>query len=255
MRGLLETVAVFGCLGRGRAPDHRPRRGARTRVRDWERQERRGRGRRRRAGALRRLLGLAPGVPRVDRRSTHRGEEPIVLDVHARLRGAPPGPRPDSPPRPPERVFEVERSSASGAPGRAAERAAEGPGRTARPSSSTRWASWPSSTSSPTWCSWAEAWCRRGPQHGRVALRRKPALFVPTPTNFRESAELLAGSGGGSSSGTRRARAELARLLGDPAAPAPMGDAGLAAVAAGRARFARRSLDRPLSRPVGAAGE
>jgi 3-deoxy-D-manno-octulosonic-acid transferase len=90
-----------------------------------------------------------------------------------------------------------------------------------------------------------------------VALRRKPALFGPHTTNFRESAELLAGSGGGLVvQDAAELERELTRLLGDPALRATMGDAGLAAVAArqGAVRETLALIDRFLVQS-GAAGE
>jgi 3-deoxy-D-manno-octulosonic-acid transferase len=64
------------------------------------------------------------------------------------------------------------------------------------------------------------------------AARRKPVLFGPHTTNFRESAELLVRAGGAAvvTDGGALER-EVARLLGDPALRTRMGDAGYQAVA------------------------
>ena len=66
-----------------------------------------------------------------------------------------------------------------------------------------------------------------------AALRRKPVVFGPHTTNFRESAELLVGSGGGLvvNDATELERA-LLQLLGDAGLRTNMGDAGYEAVAA-----------------------
>src|SRR5205807_952243 len=110
MRGLLETVAVFGMrsdedarriIGLGAAPE---RVFVTGNVKNDAPAD---------DGAAptlwRRLLGLAPGAPVWIAGSTHRGEEPIVLDVHARLRERHAGLVLIVAPRHPERVVEVER--------------------------------------------------------------------------------------------------------------------------------------------------
>jgi 3-deoxy-D-manno-octulosonic-acid transferase len=65
------------------------------------------------------------------------------------------------------------------------------------------------------------------------ALRRKPVLFGPHTTNFRDAAALVTSSGGGLvvADGAALTR-ELVRLLGDATLRAQMGAAGYEAVAA-----------------------
>jgi 3-deoxy-D-manno-octulosonic-acid transferase len=65
------------------------------------------------------------------------------------------------------------------------------------------------------------------------ALRRKPVLFGPHTTNFRDAATLVTSSGGGLmvADGAALTR-ELVRLLGDAPLRAQMGAAGYEAVAA-----------------------
>jgi 3-deoxy-D-manno-octulosonic-acid transferase len=65
------------------------------------------------------------------------------------------------------------------------------------------------------------------------ALKRKPVLFGPHTTNFRESAEALVASGGGLRvSDASELQDALLRLLGDPGLRAKLGDAGYDAVVA-----------------------
>jgi len=82
-----------------------------------------------------------------------------------------------------------------------------------------------------------------------VALRRKPALFGPHTTNFRESAELLTRSGGGLVvNGTVELERAVMQLLADPMLRGKMGEAGYAAVAArqGAVRETLALIDRFL---------
>lgn len=67
------------------------------------------------------------------------------------------------------------------------------------------------------------------------ALHRKPVLFGPHTTNFRESAELLLRSGGAIQvRDSQELRAALERLLADPGLRAWMGEAGFQTVGARR---------------------
>jgi 3-deoxy-D-manno-octulosonic-acid transferase len=206
----------------------------------------------------RRLLGLGPGAAVWIAGSTHRGEEATVLDVHARLRERHPSLVLVLAPRHPERAVEVERLvRARGLP---AVR------RSALPKARTEGATIVLDTVgelAPLY-QVADVVFVGGslvPLGGHnmleVALRRKPALFGPHTENFRESAELLAKSGGGL---VVRDAAELeramTRLLGDPALRAAMGAAAFAAVAArqGAVRETLALIERFLIRP-GPAGE
>jgi 3-deoxy-D-manno-octulosonic-acid transferase len=64
------------------------------------------------------------------------------------------------------------------------------------------------------------------------ALRRKPVLFGPHTSNFRESADLLCSAGGAVVvKDSRDLAREAERLLDDPELGRAMGDAGFAAVA------------------------
>ena len=259
MRGLLETVAVFGMrsdedarriIGLGAAPE---RVFVTGNVKNDAPAD---------DGAAptlwRRLLGLAPGAPVWIAGSTHRGEEPIVLDVHARLRERHAGLVLIVAPRHPERVLEVERL--------VRERGLPVVRRSELPKGRTDGATIILDTVGELAQLYqlADVVFVGGslvPSGGHnmveVALRRKPALFGPHTTNFRESAELLAGSGGGLVvRDAAELERELARLLGDPALRATMGDAGLAAVAArqGAVRETLALIDRFLVQS-GAAGE
>jgi 3-deoxy-D-manno-octulosonic-acid transferase len=201
----------------------------------------------------RRLLGLGPGAVVWIAGSTHRGEEATVLDVHARLRERHPGLVLVLAPRHPERAAEVERLvQARGLPAvrRSALPGARADGATIVLDTVGELA--PLYEVADVVFVGGSLVPLGGHNMVEVALRRKPSLFGPHTENFRESAELLAGSGGGL---VVRDAAELeramTRLLGDPALRAAMGAAGFAAVAArqGAVRETLTLIERFLIEP------
>jgi len=198
----------------------------------------------------RRLLGLRPGVPVWIAGSTHRGEESMVLDVHARLQERHGGLVLILAPRHPERVPEVEQlARARGLP---VVRRSE------LPKARTDGATIVLDTVGELARLYqlADVVFVGGslvPSGGHnmveVALRRKPALFGPHTTNFRESAELLTRSGGGLVvNGTVELERAVMQLLADPMLRGKMGEAGYAAVAArqGAVRETLALIDRFL---------
>jgi len=166
--------------------------------------------------------------------STHRGEEAVVLDVWQRLRARFRHLVLLLAPRHPERVEEVEQL--------VRERGLTPVRRTALPRQYQRGAVIILDTVGELAASYQAAdvvfvggglVAAGGHNMLEPALRRKPVLFGPYTSNFRESAELVLQSGGGQ---VVRDAGELeraiARLLEDPALGRKMGEAGFAAVAA-----------------------
>jgi len=185
----------------------------------------------------RRLLGLDDGEPVWVAGSTHRGEEAIVLDVYLRLRARVPTLALVLAPRHPERVAEVERL--------VRERGLQPMRRSGLPKSQVpgaviivdtvgelaqiyRVASvvFVGGSLAPT----------GGHNMLEPALLRKPVLFGPHTTNFRESAELLLEAGGAlvvrdgaeldAHMGALLVDAERRRLMGEAAFKAVAGRRG-----------------------------
>ena len=144
-----------------------------------------------------RLLGLDDGEPVWVAGSTHRGEEAIVLDVYLRLRARVPTLALVLAPRHPERVAEVERL--------VRERRLQPVRRSGLPKSQARGAVIIVDTVGELAQIYRVASIvfvggSLAPTGGHnmlePALLRKPVLFGPHTTNFRESAELLLEAGG-----------------------------------------------------------
>jgi 3-deoxy-D-manno-octulosonic-acid transferase len=184
-----------------------------------------------------RLLGLDDGEPVWVAGSTHRGEEAIVLDVYLRLRARVPTLALVLAPRHPERVAEVERL--------VRERGLQPVRRSGLPKSQARGdviivdtvgelaqiyrvasVVFVGGSLAPT----------GGHNMLEPALLRKPVLFGPHTTNFRESAELLLEAGGAllvrdgaeldAHMGALLVDAERRRLMGDAAFKAVAGRRG-----------------------------
>lgn len=180
-----------------------------------------------------RLLGLRPGQRVWIAGSTHRGEEEAVLDAHRAARGTFPDLVLILAPRHPERVGDVMRIIAGR--GWAAVRRSELP--RGRRSDAV--------IVLDTVGELAQLYAvgdvvfmggslveAGGHNMIEAALRRKPVLFGPYTTNFREAAQLLVASGGGIV--VRDARglgAELVRQLADPELRAKLGEAAYDALA------------------------
>ena len=144
-----------------------------------------------------RLLGLDDGEPVWVAGSTHRGEEAIVLDVYLRLRARVPTLALVLAPRHPERVAEVERL--------VRERGLQPVRRSGLPKSQARGAVIIVDTVGELAQIYRVASVvfvggSLAPTGGHnmlePALLRKPVIFGPHTTNFRESAELLLEAGG-----------------------------------------------------------
>ena len=148
-------------------------------------------------GLWQRLLGLDDGEPVWVAGSTHRGEEAIVLDVYLHLRARVPTLTLVLAPRHPERVGEVERL--------VRERRLQPVRRSELPKSQARGAVIIVDTVGELAQIYRVASVvfvggSLAPTGGHnmlePALLRKPVLFGPHTTNFRESAELLLEAGG-----------------------------------------------------------
>jgi len=191
-----------------------------------------------------RLLGLDAERPLWIAGSTHRGEEEAVLDAHARARQQVRGLELLLAPRHPERVPEVERVIRSR--GLASVRRSELP--TRRDGDAV--------IVLDTIGELAQLYGVADvvfvggslvPVGGHnmlgPALRRKPVLFGPHTSNFRDAADALLGADAGAvvRDGTELGDA-LVGLLEDPARRARMGSAGHAAVSA-RQGAVRETLD------------
>ena len=178
------------------------------------------------------LLGIAVGEPVWIAGSTHRGEEAIILDAYARLRRRVPDLILLLAPRHPERVPEVERLAADrhlatirrselpASRGRAAVIVLDTVGELAKIYSVAS-VVFIGGSLVPT----------GGHNMLEPALLRKPVLYGPHTTNFRESAELLLEAGGALLvDDPARLEERVAELLADPARRSRMGEAGLQAV-------------------------
>jgi 3-deoxy-D-manno-octulosonic-acid transferase len=184
-----------------------------------------------------RLLGLDDGEPVWVAGSTHRGEEAIVLDVYLHLRARVPTLALVLAPRHPERVAEVERL--------VRERGLQPVRRSGLPKSQARGAVIIVDTVGELAQIYRVASVvfvggSLAPTGGHnmlePALLRKPVLFGPHTTNFRESAELLLEAGGAllvrdgaeldAHMGALLVDAERRRLMGDAAFKAVAGRRG-----------------------------
>lgn len=191
-----------------------------------------------------RLLGLGRGEQLWVAGSTHRGEEEVVLDTFQRLALQFPQLVLLLAPRHPERVEEVERL--------VRERGLRPVRRTSLPSGQHPGGVIILDTVGELGELYrlAEVVFVGGslvPMGGHnmlePALRRKPALYGPHTSNFRDSAQLLESVGGAvvvkNGDGLE---SEMARLLESPELRRRMGEAGFAAVAA-RQGAVKRTLD------------
>ena len=179
-----------------------------------------------------RLLGLGEGELVWIAGSTHRGEEAAVLDAFKRLRVRFPTLALLLAPRHPERVAEVERLAADA--GLSTVRRSELPRDRARHAvvildtvgelaQIYRVATvvFVGGSLVPT----------GGHNMLEPALLRKPVLFGPHTSNFRESAELLLGAGGAVLVADQsQLEARIAELLADPDLRRGMGEAALQAI-------------------------
>jgi len=183
-----------------------------------------------------RLLGLDDGEPVWVAGSTHRGEEAIVLDVYLRLRARVPTLTLVLAPRHPERVAEVERL--------VRERRLQPVRRSGLPKSQARGAVIIVDTVGELAQIYRVASVvfvggSLAPTGGHnmlePALLRKPVLFGPHTTNFRESAELLLEAGGALVvRDGAELEAHMATLLVDAERCRLMGEAAFKAVAGRR---------------------
>lgn len=210
------------------------------------------------AALWQRLLGLSGGAPVWIAGSTHRGEEEVVLDVHARLRARHADLALIVAPRHPERVEEVERI--------ARERGFPVVRRSELPKSRRDGAVIVLDTVGELAQLYRVADVvfvggslvpAGGHNMLEPAIKRKPVLFGPHTANFREAAALLLESGGALVvAEAAELEATLGRLLGDEVLRARMGAAG-AEVVARRQGAVRETLDlveRFLHKPERAGG-
>ena len=178
------------------------------------------------------LLGLAAGEPVWIAGSTHRGEEAMILDAYVRLRRRFANLILLLAPRHPERVPEVERL--------AADRHLATIRRSELPASRERAAVIVLDTVGELAKIYSVASVvfiggslvpTGGHNMLEPALLRKPVLYGPHTTNFRESAELLLEAGGALLvDHPTRLEERVAELLADPARRSRMGEAALQAV-------------------------
>ena len=180
------------------------------------------------------LLGLGTADMLWIAGSTHRGEETLILDVFLRLMPRFPALALVIAPRHPERAEEVERL--------VVERGLRVLRRTALPDPSARGAVVVLDTVGELADLYRLATvvfvggslvATGGHNMLEPALRRKPVLYGPHTSNFRDSAELLEAAGGALvvKDALELAR-EMERLLDSPEARQRMGEAGFAAVVA-----------------------
>ena len=191
-----------------------------------------------------RLLGLSRGEQLWIAGSTHRGEEAVILDTFQRLSSRFPRLVLLLAPRHPERVGEVERL--------VRERGLHPVRRTTLPRGQHRGGVIILDTVGELGDLYrlAEVVFVGGslvPTGGHnmleSALRRKPTLYGPHTTNFRDSAALLESAGGAVVVKDGDAlESEMARLLESPELRRRMGEAAFAAVAA-RQGAVKRTLD------------
>ena len=178
------------------------------------------------------LLGLATNEPVWIAGSTHRGEEAVVLDAYAQLRRRFPDLVLLLAPRHPERVPEVERL--------AADRQLATVRRSELPASRERAPVIVLDTVGELAKIYSVASVvfvggslvpTGGHNMLEPALLRKPVLYGPHTTNFRESAELLLAAGGAVLvDEPERLEPRVAELLADSVRRSRMGEAGLHAV-------------------------
>ena len=183
-----------------------------------------------------RLLGLDDGEPVWVAGSTHRGEEAIVLDVYLHLRARMPTLTLVLAPRHPERVAEVERL--------VRERRLQPVRRSELPKSQARGAVIIVDTVGELAQIYRVASVvfvggSLAPTGGHnmlePALLRKPVIFGPHTTNFRESAELLLEAGGALvARDGAELEAHMGALLMDAERRRLMGEAAFKAVAGRR---------------------
>ena len=178
------------------------------------------------------LLGLATNEPVWIAGSTHRGEETVVLDAYTRLRRRYPDLVLLLAPRHPERVPEVERLAADRqlATVRRSELPASREGAPVIVLDTVGELAKIYSVASVVFVGGSLV-PTGGHNMLEPALLRKPVLYGPHTTNFRESAELLLAAGGAVLvDEPERLEPRVAELLADPARRSRMGDAGLHAV-------------------------
>jgi len=178
------------------------------------------------------LLGLATNEPVWIAGSTHRGEETVVLDAYTRLRRRYPDLVLLLAPRHPERVPEVERLAADRqlATVRRSELPASREGAPVIVLDTVGELAKIYSVASVVFVGGSLV-PTGGHNMLEPALLRKPVLYGPHTTNFRESAELLLAAGGAVLvDEPERLEPRVAELLADPARRSRMGEAGLHAV-------------------------
>jgi 3-deoxy-D-manno-octulosonic-acid transferase len=177
-------------------------------------------------------LGLEPQAPVWVAGSTHRGEEALVLDVHARLARRLPALTLILAPRHPERVPEVERL--------VRDRGLQSARRSGLPGARPRGAVVIIDTVGELAGIYAVADAvfvggslvpAGGHNMLEPALRRKVALFGPHVANFRDSADLLLAAGGAIQvRDEAELERELTRVLASPERRRRMGEAAFGAV-------------------------
>ena len=178
------------------------------------------------------LLGLATNEPVWIAGSTHRGEETVVLDAYTRLRRRYPDLVLLLAPRHPERVPEVERLAADRqlATVRRSELPASREGAPVIVLDTVGELAKIYSVASVVFVGGSLV-PTGGHNMLEPALLRKPVLYGPHTTNFRESAELLLAAGGAVLvDEPERLEPRVAELLADPVRRSRMGEAGLHAV-------------------------
>jgi 3-deoxy-D-manno-octulosonic-acid transferase len=184
------------------------------------------------AAIWRRLFGLESEQPVWIAGSTHRGEDQLVLEAHARALGIDPRLTLVVAPRHPERADEVARLIRSR--GWPVARRSELPMRRA-PDTVILIDTVGELAQIYHVADFVFVGGSLVPAGGHNVLepasKRKPVLFGPHTSNFRESAQLLLDSGGGAVAHDGEELARLvSRLAGDPALRTTMGAAGAAAV-------------------------
>jgi 3-deoxy-D-manno-octulosonic-acid transferase len=192
----------------------------------------------------RRLLGLEPGQPVWIAGSTHRGEEEPVLDAHRAALAECPGLALVLAPRHPERAGEVvDLVTARGWPAVRRSALPRGRERHAVVVLDTVGELAPLYALADVVFVGGSLVPAGGHNMLEPALRRKPVLFGPHATNFREAAALLESAGAARVvRNGRELGQELVRLLADPDQRAKLGAAAYEAVAS-RHGAVRETLD------------
>jgi 3-deoxy-D-manno-octulosonic-acid transferase len=195
-------------------------------------------------GLWRRLLGLEPGQPVWIAGSTHRGEEEPVLDAHRAALAECPGLVLVLAPRHPERAGEVvDLVTARGWPAVRRSALPRGRERHAVVVLDTVGELAPLYALADVVFVGGSLVPAGGHNMLEPALRRKPVLFGPHATNFREAAALLESAGAARVvRNGRELGQELVRLLADPDQRAKLGAAAYEAVAS-RHGAVRETLD------------